>query len=274
MVYKIINRNRGFVILPNGERLERHGSTTVDSVNQDYERLQKLGQITIHPYEFNTQLEKYLLPKPPIEGSMYIVGCVSYAYESGRWVEKEVKPPLLPVKLKDGFQLHTNEKIYERQGNQWVTLGGSYIPVHSNPLELEQMGNLADERFSKPRKTTGSNKVTFKLNPKTDEILLMIDITGVDLVELAMSIFEMTPITGKAGMLGKKKAVLSREEAEAIVMAFNEDPIIALRMDKIKGKDCNFIVYRSDSHLFIESSWLGHTSEDLKNLLDKHGIKI
>lgn len=275
MPYKIINRNDGFVILPNGERVERHSFAIVETINQGYEKMQKRNLISIHPY---TDYDKGdPLPVPPKEGACYINGDVGYTYTKGHWEEKEIKPPLLPVKLKDGYQLHTDDKVYERQGRFWVVLGGSKTTLKYNPLEQKTMEDLAEARFTALPKKVNEPRPTarFTKSPETQEVLLMLDVTGIDLVKFAQDAFEITPLTGKASMLGiKKNGKLSQEEAYKLVEEFNENEEIALRMDRVKGKDCRLTVYRDGKYLLLDSIWTGHTTEDLKELLERHNIKL
>ena len=275
MAYKIINRNDGFVILPNGERVERHSFAIVETIDQGYEKMQKRNLISIHPYTDYGKASP--LPIPPKEGACYINGDVGYKYTKGHWEEKEITPPLLPVKLKDGYQLHTEDKVYERQGRFWVVLGGSKTTLKYNPLEQKTMEDLAEARFSpltKP-KLVEQKPARFSKSPETQEVMLMLDVTGIDLIKFAQDAYELTPLTGKASMLGaKRNGKLSKEDAEKLVEQYKDDGEIALRMDKVKGKDCRMTIYRDGSSLLIDSIWTGHTTEDLKDLLERQNIKL
>ena len=271
MAYRIINRHDGFVILPNGERVEKQNFAVVEKIDHAYRKLEKRGLITIHPF-YGGEVS---LPSSPKEGACFINGDIAYKYTKGHWEEKEVKPPLLPVTVKDGHQYHTEDRVYERQGKHWVVLGGSKNLVYHDPLtqsRLDELAELAEARFTKKPEPPPT---TFRKNPISDEVLLMIDISNVNLVKFAQDAYELTPISGKAAMLKVVNSnTLSQKVAENLVLEYKDDPNIALQMGKIKNRDCRITVYRDGSSLFIESNWMGHTAEELRDLLGRQNINI
>ncbi len=262
-MYKIINRSRGPLILQNGDRLEKFGFAVVETITTSLTQMEKRKLISIHPfYTHNSSL-----PELPKEGAWYINGSNSYKFTKGTWENREVKPTLLPVTVKDGIQIHTEDKIYERQGKNWVILGGNQGIYVSN---VKGMRELAQERFS----PIEYKKAAFRVNPVTEETLLMIDVTGIDLLKFAKDVFDITPVGGKVGMIGGKIQALTDKEAQKLIDEYIYDEKIALSVMKIHGRDCRMTVYRSDNSLLIESNWLGHSSEDLQELLNRHGINL
>lgn len=268
MAFKIINRNDGFVVLPDGEKIERHNFTIVDRIDSGYTRMEKTGLISIHQY-FKGEVK---LPEIPEEGACFINGDRSYKFSKGSWEEKEVKPPLLPVKLKSGHQLHTEDRIYERQGKIWVVLAGEI-----NVPNIKESSEISAKKFSETRFTplTAQTKTTFRISPEDGSTLLMIEITGTDLVQLAQDAYDLTQPSGRARMLGEdKNGVLGKTRARKIVDSFKNNETIALHMGKIDARDCRLTVYRDGKALLIESNWIGHTPEDMKTLLERQNINL
>lgn len=264
MAFKIINRFVGdYLILPSGEKVNRGGFSVVEEITTGLQQMQKKGHITIHEmFTHNSNL-----PELPKEGACYINGDRSYKFTKGSWEEKEVKPPLLPVALQDGFQLHTDDRIYERQGRDWVVLGGRNSAVSTKSKEL---GELAASRLEALEKS----KAKFYVSPLTEETLFMIDITGINLLKFAKDAYDITPRTGKAAMLGQNNGYLTDEQAQDLIDKCSDDDQIALDMQRVYGKDCKMRVYRNGDSLLIEANWLNHTMEDLKELLNRHNINF
>jgi hypothetical protein len=229
--------------------------------------MEKAGLISIHQY-FKGEVK---LPEIPEEGACFINRDRSYKFSKGSWEEKEVKPPLLPVKLKTGYQLHTEDRIYERQGKMWVVLAGEI-----NIPNIKKSSEISAKRFSDTRFTPlMPTKTSFRVSPEDGNTLLMIEITGIDLVRLAQDVYDLTPLSGKSQMLGgNKNGVLGKRRAQEIVDSFKEDKKIALHMGKIDARDCRLTVYRDGKVLLIESNWIGHTPEDMKILLERQNMNL
>jgi len=100
-----------------------------------------------------------------------------------------------------------------------------------------------------------------------------IDITGVNLIELAKKVYELSLPQG-LGFLHFQEGGLSNMEAENIVELYKDDFNLALGMDYINGRACKFNVWKKDGKLYINNSWYDHTDNQLQQLLAHFNIKI
>ena len=91
----------------------------------------------------------------------------------------------------------------------------------------------------------------------------MIDITGVDLVEFAQKVYELSSPQGY-GVRQYVPGSLSSEEAQRFVLP--EGPV-ALSMDYVRGRTCKMCVWREEGKLTIGDSWYDHTDRLFRNEL-------
>jgi len=97
----------------------------------------------------------------------------------------------------------------------------------------------------------------------------MIDITGINLVELAKKVYELSVPQGM-GFLHYTKEPLTDEEAQALVRI--DDKFHPLAMDYVKGRACKMTVYKKNGRLEIRDSWYDHTDRAYDELLKTFGI--
>ena len=97
----------------------------------------------------------------------------------------------------------------------------------------------------------------------------MIDITGVDLVELTKAAYRLSAPQG-LGFLHAKDGELSDEEAQRLIQ---DDPYMPLRMDYVHGRACKLGVYKIKERLYIYDMWYDHTDDDLEELLEAVGVE-
>ena len=97
----------------------------------------------------------------------------------------------------------------------------------------------------------------------------MIDITGVNLVEFAKEVYELSVPQGM-GVLHATPEPLTDDEAKLYI--HTEDGRSALSMDYVKGRACKMHVRREGEKLTIPDSWYDHTDRILNQLLDKFDI--
>jgi hypothetical protein len=98
----------------------------------------------------------------------------------------------------------------------------------------------------------------------------MIEITGVDLVELVQRVYTMSQPVG-LGVLHYTPKPLSRCEAEEYIIS---DGTIVINLDYVRGRCCKFSVRSEDNKLYTERAWYDHTDNELKYLLGSFGIRI
>lgn len=99
----------------------------------------------------------------------------------------------------------------------------------------------------------------------------MIDITGVDLVEFAKAVYDLSRPQGM-GFLHYKEGPLSDAEAAQVVGNPHRSPSVALCMDYVFGRACKMTVFRNGDNLEIHERWYDHSPEDLQELLRRVGI--
>ena len=97
----------------------------------------------------------------------------------------------------------------------------------------------------------------------------MIDITGIDLVEFAKKVYELSVPQG-LGILHYSAEPITDEEAKQFIQ---EDSYIALNMDYVKGRACKMVVWRKDGKLTIADSWYDHTDRIYQELLEHFNIQ-
>ena len=97
----------------------------------------------------------------------------------------------------------------------------------------------------------------------------MIDITGIDLVEFAKKVYELSVPQGM-GILHYTPEPLSDKVAKQLVRAEGSS---ALSMDYVSGRACKMHVRRENGKLTISDTWYDHTDRIYTELLDSFGIK-
>ena len=100
----------------------------------------------------------------------------------------------------------------------------------------------------------------------------MIDVTGIDLVEFAKVVYNLSRPIGM-GCLHFTPEPLSTEEAEEIV-SNHHSPGVVLSMDYVKGRGCKMVVWENDGKLGIRDSWYDHTDEQFRTLLNQFNIIV
>ena len=94
----------------------------------------------------------------------------------------------------------------------------------------------------------------------------MIDITGVNLVELTKKAYELSMPAG-LGFIHYKPEPLSDPEANKIVDGFKNNKNVALNLDYVNGRACKLVIFREGRKLTIRESWYDHTDYQLEELL-------
>lgn len=97
----------------------------------------------------------------------------------------------------------------------------------------------------------------------------MIDITGINLIEFAKKVYELSVPQG-LGHLHFTPMPLTNDEANQLI---NEKERIALDMDYVKGRACKMVVWRKNGKLTIHDSWYDHTDKTYDKLLSSFGIE-
>lgn len=100
----------------------------------------------------------------------------------------------------------------------------------------------------------------------------MIDVTGIDLVEFAKKVYELSVPQGM-GILHFTPKPLTTDEAKQLVDAWKDDRINALSMDYVKGRACKMHVRQEDGKLTISDTWYDHTDRIYQQLLDHFNIQ-
>jgi len=98
----------------------------------------------------------------------------------------------------------------------------------------------------------------------------MIDITGIDLVEFAKKVYELSVPQGM-GILHFTPEPITDEEAK---MYIQEEGRSALNMDYVKGRACKMHVTRENGKLTISDTWYDHTDRIYQQLLEHFNIQI
>ena len=96
----------------------------------------------------------------------------------------------------------------------------------------------------------------------------MIDVTGVNMVELVKKAYELSRPQGM-GMLNFDASPLTDEEAQTLIGDDGE-----IHLDYVKGRACKFHVFNQDGKFAIRDSWYDHTDDHLVKLLAHVGITI
>jgi hypothetical protein len=100
----------------------------------------------------------------------------------------------------------------------------------------------------------------------------MIDVTGIDLVEFAKKVYELSVPQGM-GFLHFNPAPLTDEEAKELVGNFENDRMFALNMDYVKGRACKMHIRRDGDKLTISDTWYDHTDRIYQQLLGYFKVK-
>jgi hypothetical protein len=94
----------------------------------------------------------------------------------------------------------------------------------------------------------------------------MIDVTGVDTVELVKKAYELSRPQGM-GMMHFDPTPLTDDEAKSLM---NDDG--SCRLDYVRGRACKFDVSVNGDKTSIRSPWYDHTDQNLVDLLAHVGI--
>ena len=96
----------------------------------------------------------------------------------------------------------------------------------------------------------------------------MIDVTGVDMVELVKKAYELSRPQG-LGMMHFTPDPLTDEQAKDFIQDNGE-----IHLDYVNGRACKFNVFNRDGKAQIRDSWYDHTDQQLVDLLAHAGITI
>lgn len=97
----------------------------------------------------------------------------------------------------------------------------------------------------------------------------MIEVTGVDLVELVKGAYALSVPLGM-GWLHFTEGELTDEEARELIHEGRRTPV---SLDYVKGRACKFGVYKDDDgKLWISKNWYDHTGYHVERLLERVGI--
>lgn len=96
----------------------------------------------------------------------------------------------------------------------------------------------------------------------------MIDITDVDLRELARKVYAMSAPMGM-GHIHYRPGNLDEETIDMIFDAETQRP---LRMDYVHGRCCKMIVFQNGDRLYVRHYWLDHTEDQYAELLQHLGV--
>ncbi len=97
----------------------------------------------------------------------------------------------------------------------------------------------------------------------------MIDVTGIDLVEFAKKVYELSVPQGM-GFLHFTPHPLTDEDARQCI----DDGRSALNMDYVHGRACKMHVTRENGKLTISDTWYDHTDRIHQQLLEHFNIEI
>lgn len=101
----------------------------------------------------------------------------------------------------------------------------------------------------------------------------MIDITGIDLVEFAKKVYELSVPQG-LGHLHYNAEPLTDDEAKSLIHPPDRLYEIILDMDYVRGRACKMVVRKQDGKLLIADSWYDHTDRIFKQLLEHFSISL
>lgn len=96
----------------------------------------------------------------------------------------------------------------------------------------------------------------------------MIDVTGVDLVELAKAAYDLSRPQG-LGFLHFTPDPLTDEEAQSLLR--DADSHLALSLDYVHGRAVKLTVYRDGDTLSMRDRWYDHSQSQLQELLERIG---
>lgn len=96
----------------------------------------------------------------------------------------------------------------------------------------------------------------------------LIDITGIDLVEFAKKVYELSVPQG-LGFLHYTPKPLSDEEAKSCL---RKDTNFCLDMDYVNGRACKMTVFKEGEKLYIRDAWYDHSDSTFQKLLNSFNI--
>ena len=97
-----------------------------------------------------------------------------------------------------------------------------------------------------------------------------IDITEVNLKKFIKEVYNLSKPQGM-GFMHYEEGELHDDIVSTILGQGDED--IAISMDYVNGRSCKMNVFKKDGKLFIRDDWYDHSTEDLRDLLERVGIK-
>lgn len=100
----------------------------------------------------------------------------------------------------------------------------------------------------------------------------MIKITGVDLRQFVMAVYDLSSPQG-LGHLQAKVGALDEETVDQILAGHEKRGIEVINMDYVHGRACKMSVWRQGGELWIDNRWFDHSDEALAELLKRVGIE-
>ena len=99
------------------------------------------------------------------------------------------------------------------------------------------------------------------------------DVTDIDLIELAREVYRWSSPQGNCHFYFNPKDILTEEEIKWIIenpdtYTIRKDEY-ALYMDYIKARACKMFVYREDRRLYMRKVWKDHTNYQFRRVVTK-----
>ena len=150
---------------------------------------------------------------------------------------------------------------------------GEVIPDDQCPSCDERPTERLYSRFRGKRPQYYCAMCKKSYEPKGQPIMemSMIDVTGIDLVEFAKAVYDLSLPKGM-GHLHYNPEPLSDEEAKGLVASSELKGHSALSMDYVKGRCCKMHVSRHEGQLEISDNWYDHTDAMFDKLLERFGL--
>jgi hypothetical protein len=102
----------------------------------------------------------------------------------------------------------------------------------------------------------------------------MIEITGVNLIDFAKRVYDLSRPQGLGFLHFKEGDMDAATEQWLSERIASEKGRIALSMDYVSGRACKMTVFRDDDGtLWIDDSWFDHGNHLLNELLKTFGLK-
>lgn len=100
----------------------------------------------------------------------------------------------------------------------------------------------------------------------------MIDLTGVDLVDLVKAAYDLSVPQGM-GVIHFTPEALTDEEASVLLSRESGSRSVALSLDYVKGRAVKLTVWRDGETLTTRDEWFDHSPEQFRELLDRVGCR-